>query len=180
MGLVSLADAKRQLNIDAANTDDDVELQGYIDAVTAPVEDQVGYAVDQRLVTERVTVRGTSRTLVVPTVPVLAAVSVTSDGGQTWTDGDLAVTDPWAGEIEASGVVFTGRCTVVVRVGLATTPANVRLGALIIVQHLWDTQRGAMGGVQLGSDNEGWNPSYGFAIPRRAQELLGSTMPGVA
>jgi hypothetical protein len=178
--LISLADAKKQLNIDASATADDVELQGYIDAVTGPVEQQLGYAVEPRTVTERITVRGSASTVTLGTAPVLAVVSATADDGQTWTPDDLDVLDPWTGDVEASWPSFTGRVTFVYRVGLSPVPPHVRLGSLIIVQHLWETQRGVMGGVQFSGDNDSWNPSYGFAIPRRAQELLGSTMPGVA
>jgi hypothetical protein len=63
--------------------------------------------------------------------------------------------------------------------GYTTVPANIRLGALIIVQHLWETQRGMMG-VQLGGDGETYVTGRGFAIPRRAIELLGPQLPGVA
>jgi hypothetical protein len=57
--------------------------------------------------------------------------------------------------------------------------ANVRLASKIIIQHLWETQRGTMG-VQLGGDSDNYVAGRGFAIPRRAIELLGPQLPGVA
>jgi hypothetical protein len=63
--------------------------------------------------------------------------------------------------------------------GEVVIPDDYRLAALIIIEHLWETQRGTMG-VQLGGDSEGYSPGRGFAIPRRALELLDTQLPGVA
>ena len=45
MAIVTLADAKKQLNIDPSETRDDVELQVFVDAATAAVELQLGQVV---------------------------------------------------------------------------------------------------------------------------------------
>jgi hypothetical protein len=79
----------------------------------------------------------------------------------------------------ASGPAFTGALDVTYQAGLAIVPEDYRLAGLIIIQHLWETQRGTMG-VQLGGDSETYMPGRGFAIPRRAMELLDPPLPGVA
>jgi hypothetical protein len=56
-------------------------------------------------------------------------------------------------------------------------PAEVRLAVLIIAQHLWETERGTGSRTDLGArgpeDGEAAALS-GFAVPRRAEQLLGS------
>jgi hypothetical protein len=78
-----------------------------------------------------------------------------------------------------SGPPLVGLALVTHQAGLTAIGANIRLAAKIIIQHLWETQRGTMG-VQLGGDNEPYMAGRGFAIPRRAVELLGTQLPGVA
>lgn len=52
-----------------------------------------------------------------------------------------------------------------------TSPAPVRLATLMLVDHLWSTQRGPIGVSPL--DDELSSPSLaGFAIPNRVMELI--------
>lgn len=181
MGVVSLADVKKQLGIAADDTSGDAELQGYIDAATTPIEDQLGQAVEQRTFTDRLTLpSGGVRHFLLETVPVVSLTSVVSvDGTTTWDVSSLDADGP-SGEVTVvSGPLVCGQVDATYVAGLSTVQPNVRLAGLIIIQHLWETQRGAMG-VQLGGENEPWIPGRGFAIPRRALELLGPPLPGVA
>ena len=55
---------------------------------------------------------------------------------------------------------------------VATDLADVRLAGLIILQHMWETQRpAAQGPFSQASDD--YDPRYAYSVPRRAQELLG-------
>jgi hypothetical protein len=113
-------------------------------------------------------------------VPVLSLTSVVAaDGSMTWdpanmlVDGETGLLTVTSGESLAGAVDFTYQA------GELVVREDYRLAALIIVQHLWETQRGTMG-VQLGGDGETYVAGRGFAIPRRAIELLGTPLPGVA
>lgn len=179
-GIVSLADAKAQLNIPAPSTSTDDELRGYITAASGAVEMQLGRTVARTPFTDRVSARPATRQVLLEHVPVLALTSVQSVGGaQTWSVGDLDA-DPDSGLVTVmSGPPLCGWLEFAYDGGLAVVPERYRLACLIIVQHLWELQRGAMG-VQMGGDDEQWSPGKGFAIPRRAQELLDPPLPGVA
>lgn len=181
MSIVTLTDVKAQLNISASDTSDDVELQGYIDAATAAVETQLGQVVDQRTAVDRLDLVGSSVFLLQST-PVISLTSITSlDGTQTWSVSPSVMhVDSTSGCVTVlSGASVSGPVLVTYQAGMVAVPANVRLAGLIIIQHLWETQRSVMG-VQLGGDQETYVVGRGFAIPRRAIELLGPQLPGVA
>jgi hypothetical protein len=113
-------------------------------------------------------------------VPVLSLTSVVSaDGATIWNTSDLQVDGETGLVTVTAGPAFTGTVDVTYQAGDVVIREDYRLAGLIIVQHLWETQRGTMG-VQLGGDNEPYMPGRGFAIPRRALELLDTQLPGVA
>lgn len=179
--MISLEEVKQQLNIDLANTEHDDELQDYIDAVTSVVERQTGEVVELRTIEEHHDVSA-ARTLLLRSVPVSSLTSVERvDGSQTWSVGDLYVNEQLGEVTVLSGSLFDGLLKVTFEAGYDVAPANYNLAARIIVQHLWKTQRGVAGAPFAGgmatSLGEG---GTGFAVPRRAAELLGSPMPGVA
>ena len=58
----------------------------------------------------------------------------------------------------------------------ASVTSQFKEAALIIVAHLWRTERGA-GTMTFGEDG-GLVPGFGFAIPRRAMELLADQVRG--
>lgn len=181
MPIVTLADAKAQLNIQPSDTSADVELQGFVDAATAAVEQQLGRVVEQRTVIDQFDFAGGVTAFMLRSVPVISLTSLVSlDGTQTWDVGPSVMhVDPASGLVTVlSGPAVTGPVLATYQAGSATVTANVRLAGLIIIQHLWETQRGAMG-IQLG-DSETYVAGRGFAIPRRAIELLGPQLPGVA
>lgn len=176
--LISLADAKAQVNIAAAVTTHDEELRGYIESATWAVEDQLGRVVVRRAVTE--TVRGCrgARTVVLSRYPVVSLTSVTPLGGGTAYDVDDF-------DVDEHGIVtaLTTRLFGDVRFGFiageAVVPANYGLAARIIVAHLWESQRGTSGGAPRFGGSDGgtaYTPS-GFALPKRALELLGGRPP---
>ena len=169
MSIVTLTDAKAQLNIASTDTSEDIELQGYIDAATTAVETQLGAVVDQRTCVDQIDLPGASTSFLLRSVPVISLTSLTSlDGSQSWTvtAPTMHVDGPSGCVTVLSGPPVLGSVLATYKAGVAAVPANIRLAALIIIQHLWDS--------------ENWSAGRGFAIPRRAIELLGPQLPGVA
>ncbi|MEH0552581.1 hypothetical protein [Streptomyces sp. B21-101] len=180
VGIVSLADARAHLNMGPAETSDDDELRGFIGAATGAVERALGKTVVRRTFVDRFDLACSVTAVMLRRVPVLSLASAVSvDGATTWSTDGLQV-DSSSGLVSVvTGNLFTGSLDLTYQAGMSLIPENYRLAALIIVQHLWETQRGAMG-VQLGGEGETWNPGRGYAIPRRALELLDPPLPGVA
>ncbi|MFI6249045.1 hypothetical protein [Streptomyces sp. NPDC051016] len=181
MAIVTLAAVKAQLNIDDSDSTHDVELQLFADAVTIPIERELGRVVEVRTFSDEIRLTG-GRTFQLSRTPVVSMTSLTSlDGTRTWDVSPSAIyVDKEAGRVTLlTGPAVTGSALALYQAGEIETEANTRLAALITIQHLWETQRGAMG-VQLGGEGETWVPGKGFALPRRAIELLDSNLPGVA
>lgn len=184
--IVSLSDAKKQLNIDLADHDDDDELLGFIAATTGAAEEYKHETIVRRTVTDELDLCGAPyggrRMFRVWSAPVISLTSVVSwDGAITWD-----VTQMRAG---ASGVVrvmggppVTGLVDVTYIAGYQVIPAHYKQGGLVILQHLWETQRGQgtiMSGV-IGQEEHFRQPGEFFSIPAKAKELLGPPRPVVA
>lgn len=184
--IFTLAQAKDQVNIAQSNTTNDAELSGvYIPAVTAVVEDIVG-AVIHRSVTE--VFDGGRAQLLLTTTPVVSITSVTEGGTVLDPVGYVVARD--SGVLTRVAGVSAVAClpgmqsvSVAYVAGKAAdvtlVEGNVRLAGLIILQHMWETQRPAAAGPfsQAGDD---YDPRYSFSIPRRALELLGEPVGGFA
>lgn len=180
VGLVTLPAAKSQLNIEADDTSDDLELQLYIDAVTAPIERELGTVVEQRTVVDTFNFAKGTTSFLLRSVPVASLASISAvDGSTTWpVDASAMHVDSDTGLVTVlSGAALTGLVAVSYTAGPAQVPANVRLAAMIVLQHLWETQRGRTGAVAGGGDLV---IPAGYAVPNRAIELLGTNLPGVA
>jgi hypothetical protein len=178
--IVSLAEARAHLNMGPTETADDDELRSFVAAATRAVERALGRKVVRRTVTDRFFFSGPEQQLLLRNVPVLSLTSaVSADGATTWNVADLRP-DVESGYVTVvSGPALTGIVDFTYQVGMVVVPDDYRLAAKIIIQHLWETQRGTMG-VQLGGDDEHYMAGRGFAIPRRALELLDTQLPGVA
>lgn len=180
-GIVSLAEGRAQLNLGSTETVDDDELRGYVAGAALAVEQELGRIVVRRTFTDRFELCGTTTEVLLRRVPVLSLTSaVSADGVTTWATGNLQLNKETGLVTVASGAPFTDTVDIVYEAGLVVIPWNYRLAGKIILQHLWETQRGRMSGVQLGGSEEPFMTGRGYAIPRRAQELLGTQLPGVA
>jgi len=180
MALVTLAEAKRQLDIET--TSHDVELQVYVDALPAVIEGYVG-VVEQREITDTVTGGGPALAVLHP--PVLS-VSALSGVGVSYAASTLDWDGP-AGVItrKEGGSFPHGRYAVTYTAGRTTVPPTIKLAALILLQHLWRTQYGATRVPVAGADD--WSvsepvPGFGYAVPNRVLQLLEpfKLPPGVA
>lgn len=174
--IVSLAAAKSAANISTTNTDPDDELQIHLASATRIVEWFVGPVIvrshtqrvsDRRPVLSRLPMLGPGLS------PVLSLTSLTPlyTTGIAWSVSDVVV-DPGTGALRhASGVrLWGGPWTAVYTAGQQVVAPNWQLAALIIIQHLWETQRGASALPLV--EGETVVPGLGFAIPNRAADLL--------
>lgn len=182
MALLTLAEAKAQLDIDG--TGEDTELQAYVDSLTAVIERYTG-PVENREVTETVDGRGTRLALTqVPAVSLTSLTPVLTGGqavavGEVHLDGDAGILRRLDG-----GAFAGGPWTAVYTAGRGTVPATINLAARILLQHLWRTQYGAARGGASADDFLVSEPApgWGYAVPNRVLQLLEAYKlpPGVA
>lgn len=177
-GILSLREAKKQLNIDEDDTDDDEEIAGFIRAMTGPIERITG-AIVRRTVVEK---HEGGYKIALNHTPVLSLTSVEAirPGGTDQNVADLDLDGPTGIVERLDGGSMCGPLRFTYVVGRTDVQAHVRLAANLILQHMWETQRGQMGGVSFGGSGEVYDPRFGFSIPRRAQELLGDQPPLIA
>jgi len=184
MSLLTLAEAKAQLDIDGSA--EDVELQAFIDALTAPIERHIG-PVEVREFTE--TIEGRSASVCLSRIPAVALVSVEPavDEGDA-LDLSKLVLDGATGIVRYRGGSFSGTLwRFVYTAGRAEDMPTVNLAARILLQHLWRTQYGASRGMSSIGGGEDFSvteavPGWGYAIPNRVLQLLEpyKVPPGVA
>lgn len=185
MALVTLAEAKAQLDIDSGTSD--IELQVYIDALTAAIERHVG-PVENRAVTETIAKGGAALCLSQLPVVSLTSLAPILTAGTAVQVSDVAV-DAATGIVRRKdgGRFCGGPWTATYTAGRGTVPPTIKLAALILLQHLWRTQYGASRGVGSvgGGDDISVNEpiaGWGYAIPNRVLQLLEpyKVPPGVA
>lgn len=185
--IVSLADAKAHLNIPVSRTTDDEELRSFIEATTAVVERFAG-AVLRASHTQ--TFDGGRKAVVLAHTPILAVTSVTESGTVVAApgydlDGDSGVLTRLSGGFQSFWSGGAANITVAYTAGRQIIPANISRAALIILKHMWETQR-ASGGGRPGLSEEVAGPATymanpsAYTIPYRALELLGEPTSGIA
>lgn len=180
--VVSLASARRKCNIPANDTSRDDDLRDYIEATTEIVEDHTGQTLTRQTVTE--TVRGSAAAMVLSHTPVVSVTSVASiDGTTTWDPANLHV-DSNSGVVRVkTGTALSGYLSVIYVAGPTVVKTKYRRAALIIIEHLFGTerplQRADAGSSMYEDSMDGSMAAAGFAIPNRALELLGKPPPMV-
>lgn len=186
--MLTLQDAKLQLNIPAANTTHDVELETFVQAAILVAEFHGGLLGDLRTIASERHVACHWSQLRLFNKPVQSVSSIARvDGSLTWNVADLDV-DVDSGVLRVvSGPLFSGLLAIDYEGGhpAGQVPERLNLAARIILQHLWQTQRGAMGQQGgrsvLNESVENWTShGRGYAIPNAALELLGEPIPVVA
>jgi hypothetical protein len=191
---IDLADVKAHLN--KTTTTDDAELEGFIDAACAMVEDIVGH-VDTVTVSEVVRTKPVltqqqtywrynvwQQIATLAQAPVLDVTSVTYEVGDG-TSSVVAKQDPVAGVVSGWRLVdqvlflplatnVNGAYLVAYRAGRSPVPGNYRMAALELVAHLWKTTQAAAGSPgRPGEPDTDWQRGMGYAMPFRVRELLG-------
>ncbi|MEU0522763.1 head-tail connector protein [Streptomyces niveus] len=183
MGLLTLDEAKAQLNI--TSTANDAELLAYIEAVTEVIEWHVGPVV-VRVVTEEINGQGRYLCLLHP--PVRSLTSLTPVlGGAALDVAGLHVNGATGVIRRKDGGTFSGGpWEAVYSAGRDEVPPTVNLAGRILLQHLWRTQLGqARGGLAGGNSDFSVTepvPGFGYAVPNRVLQLLEpyKQPPGVA
>lgn len=187
--LVSLADAKKQLNI--TNTADDEELRQVVEAATAAVERHLDMAVVMRTVVEHRDMGnpaicrepGVLQKFTVTKKPIASLTSVVSaDGLTTWDVANMRGTDTGVVKVLNGSVVY-GPVVITYKAGLQVIPANYLEAAETIIQHVWQNQRGGSKGAPRpgGMDTPGAGfTSFGYYLPNAALEMLGDRVGGIA
>lgn len=173
--IVSLDETKAYLGIPVADTSDDEELRHFIDVVSDFAETSLGWAARRQ---DAVTVRdGGSSGILLPTFPVLSVTSVT-ENGTTLSASDYAL-DAEAGLLTrlsstyVPGTWAAGYRNIVVTyvAGQAVPPEWFRHGALVMVDHLWATQRGNNGPAGRAGADDLVIPGSTYTLPNRVAEL---------
>jgi hypothetical protein len=142
--LVSLADAKRHLNIPATETSNDAELREFIEACTRVIEQRVGPIVRRSVTTviypnggavpipQRPVISLTSGALVRDGTSVPVTNMVVEYGMLRSKTYDTSPYEPW---------------TLTYVVGQPVISANIRNATLNVIKDLWTSQRGSAGSV---------------------------------
>lgn len=188
-GLVSLDDMKRHLN--KTNTTDDEELREFIVIASDMIRDLIGPV----LPTTRTEVKQGGGDKLALDYPAVSITSVTEyPRAQTVDESAVKASGNYyyiretttqhtalVRRLGYSPYPWAPTVVVVYEAGLGQeVPPAVRHAAREIVRHLWQTQRGAGGGVPVAAGNTEWTPGQGFSMPRRAEELLSRYMGSVS
>lgn len=189
--VISLADAKAQLNMDPAIRTFDDELRDFIAAAVTAAEDYKHEIITRRTFTDQLdlwsqagygygygTGRRTQR-FWVRSVPVISLISVVAwDGSFTWDVTQMQAAPSGLVRV-LGGIPVSGLANVTYAAGLQQVPANYTRGILVILQHLWETQRGpgTVGGGVIGTEEHWRQPGQFFSVPDKAKELLGPPRP---
>jgi hypothetical protein len=187
VAILPLQDAKDMLNIPQATTTWDSELLGWIASIQSSLERFTGGPVINTSITERVeAVQGLTKMLLRQR-PVVSVTSITSESsGGSLSLADIKI-DTNAGTLQrALGLPFYGPFfmwqpwfLVTYVAGWGTSvPAAFNLFGRIVIQHLWETQRGPAA-LPMVSEETVNVPGFGYAIPNRAAELLNGSQGGV-
>lgn len=182
--ILSLADAKAQVNI-TSSTDDD-EIRFWNNATTFAVEYFTG-PVTVRQITEDHDVGVTDR-LSLRQVPVLASPELTAilDGGTSYEAASLDVDGATGIVRRKDGGLMCGPLRATYPAGRRIVAENISGAARVIFQHFWRTQRPGRGGGLAGSSDDFSVtepiPGLGYAIPNRAMQMLSpdELPPGMA
>lgn len=186
--LISLADAKLQLNIPTTDVSHDTEIQAFIDAAQVVIENIVGPVVNA---TYTEWFDGGSTFVELRHGPIVSVTTATEYRGRTAyvltqvTDPGAATQYSYTIEPEIRRIVRRnsggmeepfppglGSVIVTYVAGRAAVPANVKLAAGELVRHLYQlTQQGGRPAFNGDALDGSWMPT-GFAVPTRVLELL--------
>lgn len=174
--LVSLAEAKEYLNILPDKTVNDMELGHFIAVASEFVEARTQSWHSQTL-TERYVFPQPCRenVLILRTSPVQSVTSVTENGIVT-PSTQYAINSVgnyiwrtsgwWSTPVDVVYTVGSPAST-----GPSVMPSRVRHAVLVVLKHLWSTQRGALTVSRQGPDDV-YDPRSSYSFPRAVAEIL--------
>ena len=186
--VLPLQDAKDALNIPQSTTTNDNEIQAYIATIESCIESYTGGPLVSKVITERTEMMSGQTVIPVRQRPLVSVTSITSASGGVIDISAGLDLDANAGLIRRKlGLPFYGpffvwlpqvQVTYIAGWGPAV-PAAFNTAARIILQHLWQTQRGETAIPVAFSEATITPPGFGFAIPNAAAELLDGSMNGM-
>jgi hypothetical protein len=177
--VITLADAKQALNI--TNTVDDAEIQGMLGGVQAIIEAAIGGPVVNRSISERCEATARYSAIAVRQRPLVSVQSITDNTNGTSVPVTDVEIDTVAGIIRRQRrlpfLSYGPYYTVVYTAGLGTSvPPAIASAARIIIQNLWESQRGPAQRPDLGGGGPdqvgGFNPADTDPVPMKARVLL--------
>lgn len=175
VAVLSLQDAKAATNIPLATTTYDSELADMVASVQVNLERLIGGPIITRTITEHVVPSRGREVLILQQRPLVSITSIVDNYSGISIDVSDVDLDKPAGLVRRKLLLpflVLGTTEVTYKAGLGTTvPPAIALAARIIVQHLWETQRGPSQFPGSGGDELATTLS-GFAIPNRALEVL--------
>lgn len=197
--IISLAMAKKTLQIDPSDTDDDDEIREMLFGITKAVENYKDEAIAFRQVTgeshqyDLWSWSWQTPRMKLDVQPVITLTSLTSqDGVVNWlaADGPIAAgsvghnlyIEPSTGIITVvRGTPITGWVIAGYTVGYQIIPYNYIQGAKVFLQWVWESRRGpgGLGGV-VGPEELHTVAAHPYLIPRKAQDWFGPQFPAVA
>jgi hypothetical protein len=178
--ILSLEDAKIRLGIDLADTTDDDELRSKLTGLTGALERAKNEVIARRSVTEA-GMHHRGRCLRLTRVPVISLDTLTAENCTVTTTFDVSLfrVDPESGlAYRMSGPAPCGWVTSVYTAGYTVIPSDYIEGAGVLLEHLWETRRGAgtVGAGVIGPEESGdWKQAT--MLPRKVLEWLGPPRP---
>lgn len=170
--LLSLADAKSQLNFDFTKGNYDEELRDFLAGITDVLEDYVGPIV-VRTYTERHN-NQSSELLVLHRTPVVSVTSIAPvlTSGTTYNVADFDVDGPTGIVQLLGGGRIYGPVRVTYKAGRPVMPGAIRNAAKFMIQHLWRTQLGSQFAARGRGEDTGPIPGMNYLVPNRVMEAL--------
>lgn len=179
--IVSLSDAKAFLGIDAGDTSQDDELRAWLAGTTQAVEMASNEVIARRQFTFTEYNRS-AHTLRLWKVPVISLDSLAAaDDDRIWDVTSDVRVDTETGLVRLiKGQSLRGWLTVTYTAGYQVVPYNVMQASLVLLQHVWETQRGpgTIGGGVIGPEEAG-DIKQMYMLPRKVREWLGPARPSV-
>ena len=173
---ITLIEAKAYLNM--TSSADDAELTRFIAAACAACERHRDHRIGEETVTEEFQVDDPTFTVSLSATPIIDVIAVENDA-HSWDLSTLRVRRN-LGRLISRDVAFEGAVEVTYSAGFAEVPADWKQAALVLLAHLWSTQRRATAGPRPGRGEDDYNPGTAYSLPYRVQELLGHGFTGIA
>lgn len=173
---VTIAELKKHLNLPAEVSPEDAELTLHLEAATEAIENRVGPIVTREITEDVGAYNGWARLSQQPVVSV-SAVSTVYSGVATALSAFGVNPESGLVHVGQLSAGHAGRITYLAGRGeIDDVPTRFKLAVMITAAHLWETQRGrGVSSDRWGTQDDEDLPAYmrGFALPRRALELIG-------
>jgi hypothetical protein len=187
VSVLPLQDAKDALNIPQSDTTSDTEIQSYIATIQSNLERATGGPLVNRSITERSEMQSYQTVIPVRQRPLVSVTQILSASGGVIDISAGLDLDVNAGLIRRKlGLPFYGpffvwlpQVNVTYVAGWGTSvPAAFNSFARIVLQSLWESQRGPLA-LPMAGEQPVMVPGFAYAIPPRAAELLNGSQNGV-